>query len=74
MKLTITITAEERVAIVKAAREKGISQENYMKSCIFPGAGYGKIKLQRNKGLSWSIHKEAVKAKVKKEKANEHSV
>lgn len=67
MKLTITITHEERVAVVKAARLKGISQENYLKSCIFPGAGYEKIKTQRNKGLSESVHKEAVKAKVKKE-------
>ena len=65
-KVIITLTHEERVAVVKAAREKGISQENYLKSCIFPGAGYEKLKIQRNKGLSWSIHKEAVKAKVKK--------
>lgn len=73
MKLTITITAEERVAVVKAARLKGISQENYLKSCIFPGAGYEKLKIQRNKGLSWSIHKETVKAKVRKEKVDERT-
>lgn len=68
-KVIITLTHEERVAVVKAAREKGISQENYLKSCIFPTAGYEKIKLQRNKGLSFSIHKEAVKAKVKKDQS-----
>lgn len=69
-KVTIPLTHEERVAVVKAAREKGISQENYLKSRLFPTAGYEKIKLQRNKGLSESVHKEAVKAKVKKEKVN----
>lgn len=70
--LSFHVTYAEWYSIVKAAKEKGLTMENYMKSIIFPKGGYGDMKGSRqNTGLKDAVHKEAVKAKVKKEKVNE---